>query len=229
MEKWQTSVQLENMTSLTKARVKGLIKIFLSTQEERLEEVLELEPEQEQETSFGGMSLRTKVLREHVKVLYHVLSENLGQTPKAFHLANFELRDRELYYKGKSRALMIRGGKLRPVGTIVDILGKEGICDIGFNIPRGKLMARQAIMLNRVEEELPSVSDVAKVDDIELQESTENVARSTENLIEDFPMCELVGLDKQLRSIRFSLKVEVAKKFQLEECIELEKRKLAEI
>ena len=35
------------------------------------------EPEREQETSFGGMSLRTKVLREHVEALYHVLSENL--------------------------------------------------------------------------------------------------------------------------------------------------------
>ena len=38
-------------------------------------------------------------------------------------------------------------------------------------------------MLNRVEEELPSVSDVAKVDDIELQEIMENAARSTENVI----------------------------------------------
>ena len=47
-------------------------------------------------------------------------------------------------------------------------------------------MARQAVMLNKVEEELPSVSDVAKADDIELQEITGNAARSMENLIEQF-------------------------------------------
>ena len=38
-------------------------------------------------------------------------------------------------------------------------------------------------MLNRVEGELPSTSDVAKVDGIELQEITENALRSMENLI----------------------------------------------
>ena len=43
------------------------------------------------------------------------------------------------------------------------------------------------------------------------------------------PMCELLGLGKQLRSIRGSLKVEVAKKVQLEESIEKEKRKLEEL
>ena len=46
---------------------------------------------------------------------------------------------------------------------------------------------------------------------------------------EDLPMRELVGLDKQLRSIRGSLKVEVAKKVQLEERIKNEKRKLEEV
>ena len=72
---------------------------------------------------------------------------------------------------------------------------------------------------------MPSTSDVAKVDDIELQEILENTVRSTENLTEqledesteDLPMCELLGLDKQLKSIRGSLKVEVAKKVQLEQ------------
>ena len=41
-------------------------------------------------------------------------------------------------------------------------------------------------------------------------------------------MRELLGLDKQLRSIRGSLKVEVAKKVQLEEHIKKEQRKLEE-
>ena len=55
---------------------------------------------------------------------------------------------------------------------------------------------QQATELNKAEEELPSVSDVANADDIELQEITENVARSMENLtvqlegesFEDLPM-----------------------------------------
>ena len=92
-------------------------------------------------------------------------------------------------------------------------------------------------MLNRVEEEMPSMSDVAKADDIEFQEITENVAKSTENLIEqldgesskDLPMHELLGLDKQLRNIRGLLKVEVSKKVESQQCIEQEKHKLKEI
>ena len=75
-------------------------------------------------------------------------------------------------------------------------------------------------MLNRVEKDLPSTSDLANAGNIELQEITENAARSTENLIkqfqgessEDLPMRELLGLNKQLRSSRGSLKMEVAKK-----------------
>ena len=80
--------------------------------------------------------------------------------------------------------LTIRGGKSRPISIIADTLGKEGLCDLGFDIPRGKITARKAVMLNRFEEDMPSTSDVARVDDIELQEITENVARSMENLIE---------------------------------------------
>ena len=106
-------------------------------------------------------------------------------------------------------SLTIRRGKLRLVCFIVEILGKEGLRNLGFDIPRGKITVLQAVMLNRVEEELPSITDVAKADDIELQEIMENVARSTGNLIEqlegessdDLPMRELLGLDKQLGSI----------------------------
>ena len=84
--------------------------------------------------------------------------------------------------------------------------------------------------------ELPSSSEIAKVDEIELEE----IAKSTEDLIyhineqtskDDLlenPLCELLGLDKQLRSIRGSLKVEVVKKVQLEEHITKEHRKLEE-
>ena len=44
-------------------------------------------------------------------------------------------------------------------------------------------MVRQAIMLNKVEEELPSVSDLAEADDIGLQEVIENAVRSMEELL----------------------------------------------
>ena len=51
---------------------------------------------------------------------------------------------------------------------IADILGKNRLRRLGFNIPVGKLTARQVVMLNKAAEELPSESDITKVDDIEL-------------------------------------------------------------
>ena len=113
---------------------------------------------------------------------------------------------------------------------LADILGKGGLCNLGFDTPRGKVTAQQAVMLNKAQEELPSASDVDKADDIELQE----IVKSTEDLIcqinhqsqmdelFEHPLYNLLGLDAQLRSIRGSLKVEVAKKVQLEECIKKE-------
>ena len=96
-------------------------------------------------------------------------------------------------------------------------------------------MFQQAIILNRVEEELPSASDVAKADDKEFQEIMENAARSIEDLIAqlndspgdpfEHPLHELLGLDKELWGIRGLLKVETVKKVQLEEHIEREKHK----
>ena len=95
---------------------------------------------------------------------------------------------------------------------------------MGLNIPVGRITARQAVMLNKAAEE----SDITKADDIELQEIAEkasgiisqikDVQTDTEDLFEH-PLRELPGLDKQLRSIRGSLKVEVAQKVQLEKHI----------
>ena len=68
--------------------------------------------------------------------------------------------------------------------------------------------------------QLPSIHEIAGADEIELEE----IAESTEDLIFqinsqsqtdelfEHPLRELLGLDKQLRSIRGSLKVEVAKR-----------------
>ena len=54
-----------------------------------------------------------------------------------------------------------------------------------------------------------------------------DVQTDTDDLFEH-PLRELLGLDKQLRIIRCSLKVEVATKVQLEKHITKERRKLEE-
>ena len=106
---------------------------------------------------------------------------------------------------------------------------------LDINVPSGKITPQQSVILNKAEEELPSVSDMDKADDIEMLET----AKSMENLISrvsqtddnlfKHPLHELLGLDKQLRSISGMLKVEVAKKVQLEEHIKKEKRTLERI
>ena len=58
------------------------------------------EPEHEQETSFGGESQRTRLMKDYVKDLYRKLLENIGETPEGFHFDYFKLEDGELYYRG---------------------------------------------------------------------------------------------------------------------------------
>ena len=179
------------------------------------------EPTREQETSFGRReSQRTKLMKDYVRDLYKNLSENIGETPELFYYDYFKLEDGELYYRG-SRKPLTTEGKLKSVGMMADILGKNRLRRLGFNIPVGEVTALQAAMLNKAAEELLSESDITKADDIKLQEIVEkalgiisqikDVQTDTEDLFEH-PLCELLGLDKQLRSIRGSLKAEVAKK-----------------
>ena len=73
---------------------------------------------------------------------------------------------------------MTRDGKLRLVKEIKKILEDGGLRNLDFNVSKG-VTAKQAAMLNKVEEEIPSVSDVDKAGDIELQE----IVKSTEDLI----------------------------------------------
>ena len=190
----------------------------------------------EQETLFGGESQRTKLMKDYVKDLYKKILENIGETPEEFHYDYFKLEDGKQYYRGKRKPLTTKG-VLKLVGMLADILGKGGLRNLGFDIPRGKVTARRAVMLNKAAEELPSESDITRADDIELQEIAEkasgiisqikDVQTGTDDLF-GHPLRELLGLDKQLRSIRGSLKVEVAKKVQLEEHIAKERRKLEE-
>ena len=190
----------------------------------------------EQETSFGGESQRTKLMKDYVRDLCKKISENISETPEEFHYDYFKLENGELYYRGKRKHLTTKS-VLKSIGMLVDILGKSGLRNLGFDIPRGKVTARQAVMLNKAAEELPSESNITGADDIQLQEIVEkasgiisqitDVQTDTEDLFEH-PLCELLGLDKQLRSIRGSLKVEVAKKAELEEHITEEHQKLEE-
>ena len=175
-------------------------------------------------------------MKDYVRDLYRKVSESRGETLETFHYDYFKLEDGELYYRGKRKPLTTKG-VLKSVGMLAETLGKGGLRSLGVDIPRGKLTARQAVMLNRVKEELPSESDITRADDIELQE----IAKSMQDLILqlndqqsqtddlfEHPLNDLLGLDKQLRSIRGSLNVEVAKKVQLEERIKKEHRKLKE-
>ena len=108
---------------------------------------------------------------------------------------------------------------------------------MGYNIAKTNLKPRFVLDLLEKQGELPSSSEIAEADDIELEEIAEkasdiisqirDVQTDTDDLFEH-PLQELLGLDKQLRSIRGSLKVEVAKKVQLEEHIAKEHRKLEE-
>ena len=111
-------------------------------------------------------SQRTKLMKDYVKDLYKKLSENIGETPEEFPYDYFKLEDGELYYRGKRKPLTTKG-VLKSVGMLVDILGKGGLRNLGFDIPRGKVIARQAVMLNKATEELPSESDITRTDDIQ--------------------------------------------------------------
>ena len=61
----------------------------------------------EQETSFGGESQRTKLMKDYVRDLYKKLSENIGETPELFHYDYFKLEGKELYYIGSRKPLKI--------------------------------------------------------------------------------------------------------------------------
>ena len=172
-----------------------------------------------------------------LKIYIKGYQKTLVKPQKYFTMIILNPKGGELYYIG-SRKPLTTEGKLKSVGMLADISDKNRVRRLGFNIPVGKLTAQQAIMLNKAAEELPSESDITKADDIELQEIAEkassiisqikDVQTDTEDLFEH-PLHKLLGLDKQLRSIRGSLKVEVAKKVQLDGHIEMEKIKLGEI
>ena len=188
------------------------------------------EPEHEQETSFGSPEVplsRGEILHKEYLVgeIYRLIGNKMHQRLEP-NLRLLELdKDGRLYYKGKP--LMNRNGELTTIGVIVDTLGIRGLREMGYNITKTNLKPQFVLDLLEKQAKLPSSSEIANVDEIELEEiakSTEdliyqiNEQTQTDDLLEN-PLRELLGLDKQLRTVRGSLKVEVAKKVQLEECI----------
>ena len=104
------------------------------------------EPEHEQGTSFGGKSFETlkyEALESFVKSLYERLSGSDDEALGTINFHNFALINGQLYYKDNVNPLTTRKQKLRGVGELVDRLGKEGYRDSGFDVPVGKITARQ--------------------------------------------------------------------------------------
>ena len=162
------------------------------------------EPEHEQKTSFGSPEVplsRGEVLHKEYLVgeIYELIGNKTHQRLEP-NLSLFELdQNGRLYYKGKP--LMNRNGELKTIGVIADTLGIRGLREMGYNITKTNLKHRFVLDLLEKQAKLPSSSEIAKAG---------------------------TGLDKQLRSIRCSLKAEVAKKLELEEHIAKERRKLEE-
>ena len=139
-----------------------------------------------------------------------------------------------LYYKGKP--LTNRNGELETIGVIADTLGIRGLQEMGYDITKTNLKPQHILDLLEKRAKLPSLSEIAEADEIELEE----IAKSTEDIISQIneqtqtdelfkhSLRQLLGLDTQLRTIRGSLKVEVAKKVELEERIAKERQKLEE-
>ena len=192
--------------------------------------------EHEQETSFTDNERK----EELVRTLQLDIFRGSKNFPDDFHFVKVELRNDQLYYKeNDGKPLTTKKGGLRTVKESVKILGIKGLRDLGYNVPEGQ-SARDFIKMKRAKEKLPSALDITKAEDIELIELSRESSRISEDLIMDIIdtqtqtddsllMQELLGLDTQLRSIRGSLKVEVAKKVQLKEHTKKEQRKLERI
>ena len=136
----------------------------------------------EQETSFGSPEVplsRGEVL--HKEYLVGEIYELIGNKTHQRLEPNLRLveidKDGRLYYKGKP--LMNRNGELKTIGVIADTLGIRGLREMGYNITKTNLKPQFVLDLLEKQAELPSSSEIAKADDIELEE----IVKSTEDLI----------------------------------------------
>ena len=72
---------------------------------------------------------------------------------------------------------MNRNGELKTIGIIVATLGIRGLREMGYNRTKTNLKPRFVLDLLEKQAKLPSSSEIAKADDIELEE----IAKSTED------------------------------------------------
>ena len=165
------------------------------------------------ETSFGGTgnSLGFDTIKIVVDGLYEKIIPITGEDPGKREYDLFERRDGELYIKGKKEPLT-KKGYLLSSGEIKNILGKTYLRKMGFDIPKdSKVSARQAMELNKLNQDLPSTSDIDNASNIELINIADQVHRSIENLehvsqstqtdnLFELPMRELLSLDKEART-----------------------------
>ena len=137
------------------------------------------EPERsEQETSFGGPEAplsRGEILhKEYLVVEIYELIGNKTHQRLEPNLSLFELeKDGRLFYEGKP--LMNRNGELKTIGVIADTLGIRELREMGYYITKTNLKPRFVLDLFEKQAELPSSSEIAKADTIELEE----IAKST--------------------------------------------------
>ena len=166
------------------------------------------EPEREKETSFGGRSHTSIPHKEYlVGDIYELIGSKTHQRLEP-NLGLFVLgEDGRLYYKEKPP--MNRNGELKTIGIIADTLGIRGLREMGYNIIKTNLKPRFVLDLMEKQAQLPSIHEIAGVDEIEMEE----IGKSTEDLIFqinsqsqtdelfEHPLRELLGLDEQLRTI----------------------------
>ena len=74
---------------------------------------------------------------------------------------------------------MNKNGELKMIGVIVDTLGIRGLQKMDYNITKTNLKPRFVLDLMEKQAELPSSSEIAGTDEIELEE----IAKRTEDLI----------------------------------------------
>ena len=89
------------------------------------------------------------------------LSKQYSQTSDVIHYDNFKCKGKRLYYKGRDEPLTKEDGKLKAIGKLISIPGKNRHIDLGFDVPKG-LTPQQSVILNEAEEKLPSAPDVDK-------------------------------------------------------------------
>ena len=69
-----------------------------------------------------------------------------------------------MYFKGRDEPLMTKG-RLKPYKSLIKKSGKNRIYNLGFDVSEWPLSRKQAVALNKSQEELPSASDITKADD----------------------------------------------------------------